>query len=101
MNEVITPGTALNQTCTVADTEYPIALPDGCQHFSIQCRTNDTVRFAFVTGKVAGPSAPYLTLKPGQTYTSPEKMSLPASKSIYVASSVAGVVVEVIPWIKA
>lgn len=100
MNEIIQPGTPLNQTCTVADTEYEIALPAGCQHFSIQCRTAFDVRFAFVTGKVATPTAPYLTLKSGQTYTSPEKMSLPTGKSLFVASSQAGVVVEVLPWIK-
>lgn len=99
MNETILPGTPLNTTLVTADTEYPITLPAGCQHFSFQCRSGAEVRFAFATGKVAASTAPFLTLKAGQTYTSPEKMAL-ASATLYVASSVAGVIVEVLPWVK-
>ena len=102
MNEVIKPGTPVNQTCTLADTEYSITLPAGCQHFSIQCRTAFAFRIAFVAGKVAAPTAPYITIKSGSSYTTPEKLSLDASitPTLFVASSEAGVVIEFLPWIK-
>ena len=101
MNEVLQPGTPINLTLTNADTEYPATLPAGCQHFSFQCRTAADIRFAFVTGKVATPTAPYLTLKATGSYNSPEKMSLkPGSETLYFASGTAGVIVEIIPWIK-
>lgn len=98
-SEVIHPGTPINLTLTSADTEYSTSLPAGCAHFSFQCRTAFDVRFAFVTGKVAGSTAPYLTLKSGNAFSSPEKLSLkPGFETIYFASSQAGVVVEVVPW---
>lgn len=95
-SEVMQPG-IINQTLTNADTEYTISIPGGCKHFSFQCRTAFAVRFAFVTGKVAGSTAPYATLKSGGAYTSPEKMSVAAS-TLYLASSEAGVVVEFVYW---
>ncbi len=100
MNIVIKPGTPINLTLTDANFEYSAALPGGCQHFSFQCRTAFDIRFAFVTGKVATPTAPYLTLKSGGSFSSPEKLSLAAGfETIYFASAQAGVVVEIIPWI--
>lgn len=102
MNEVIKPGTPINLTLTLADTEYNAALPAGCQHFSFQCRTAFDIRFAFVTAKVATPTAPYLSLKSGGSFSSPEKLSLATGfETLYFASGQAGVVVEIIPWVKA
>lgn len=101
MNEVLKPGTPINLTLTLVDTEYTTNLPAGCQHFSVQCRTSFDCRMAFVTGKVATPTAPYATLKSGQTYSSPVKMSLaPGFEALFFASAQAGVVMEIIPWIK-
>lgn len=97
---VMIPDTIINQTLTNADTQYTVTLPAGCSHYSFQCRTAFDVRFAFVTGKVATPTAPYATLKSGQAYSSPEDFTLKAgSETIYFASSQAGVVVEIVPWI--
>lgn len=99
MNEVIRPGTPINLTLTLASTEYSATIPAGCQHFSIQCRTAFDVRFAFVTGKVAGSTSPFNTIKAGGSYTSPEKLSM-AETTIYFATAEAGVIVELMPWIK-
>ena len=104
MNQVLQPGdtngAVINLTLTNANAEYSATLPQGCLHFSFQCRTSYDVRFAFVTGKVAGPSAPYVTLKADKAFSSPEKLSLKHDRNvIYFASSQAGVVVEIVPWV--
>ena len=54
------------------------------------------MRYAFTTGKVATPTAPYFTLKAGMTYYK-EGLDL-SSKTLYVASSNAGDIVELITW---
>ena len=88
--------TLYNVTCTVADTEYSQALPAGTKVLAFQCRTSFDVRFAFVTGKVAGPVAPYMTLKADYSYVM-DTADL-ATGTLYVASSQAGVVVEIECW---
>jgi hypothetical protein len=90
--------TVYNVTCTLADTEYSQALPTACQAFEFQARTEATVRFAFVTGKVAGPTAPYMTLKAGDYFYSNALSPAFASQTLYVASPTAGTVVEIITY---
>lgn len=85
------------KTLTNANTEYSHALDSVCKYFSIQCRSAFDVRFAFATGKVAGSTDPYMTLKAGQTYSTPEDWENGAS-TIYLASPQAGVVVEILEW---
>lgn len=88
--------TTYNVTLTSADTEYSQALPSDCRAFSFRCRTSYNVRFAYVTGKVAGPTAPYQTLRANGEYW---KDSVhPASLTLYLASDEAGVVVEIEAW---
>lgn len=91
--------TPYNVTCTVADTEYSQALPGNCRGFEFQARTEATLRFAFVTGKVAGSVAPYLTLKAGDYYYSPSLNQGASPSTLFVACSTAGVVVEVLCWV--
>lgn len=74
MSEVLYP-IVRNVTLTLADTEYSQSLPVGTRYFSMQCRTGYDVRYAFITGKVATPTAPYMTVKSGQWYNAPEKFS--------------------------
>lgn len=90
--------TVYNKTLTTADTEDSQAMPDGCRGFEFQCRSGADVRFAFVTGKVAASTAPYMTLKAGDYYYSwPLNQGISPS-TLYLASSTAGVVVEIIAW---
>jgi len=91
--------TPYNVTCTVADTEYSQALPANCRGFEFQARTEAVLRFAFVTGKVAGSVAPYLTLKAGDYYSSPAINQAASPSTLYVASPTAGTVVELIAWV--
>ena len=81
------------KTLTVADTEYPVAIPSSAREIRFRCRTLFDVRYAWVTGKVAGPVDPYHTVPAGLEYRSDMKDL--TGKVLYLASSEAGVVVEI------
>ena len=87
-----TTPTIYNVTLTSANTEYSQALPANTREFRFMCRTLFDVRFAYTTGKVATPTAPYMTLGAGLNYFS-DYNNL-SSQTLYFASSTAGVVVE-------
>ena len=82
----------VNLTLASANTEYSQEML-GAKKFTIQCRTNFAVRFAYVAGKVAAPTASYITIKAGSVYWE-DDISL--DKTLYFASSEAGVIVEII-----
>lgn len=94
---VPTTSTPYSVTLTLANTEYSQALPNGCRAFEFQCRTLVDVRWAFVTGKVAGSTDPYRTLKAGAAYHSFDLYQATGS-TLYFASSTAGSVVELLAW---
>lgn len=96
----MTAPTIYNLTLTLADTEYSQQLPGNCKQYDVQCRTAAAVRFAYETGKVATPTAPYATLKAGGTFTSDFVPQANAQDgiTIYFASSTAGAVVEIIAY---
>ena len=95
----ITTPTSYNTTLTTANTEYSQALPSNCRYFEWQCRTEADVRYAFATGKVAGPTAAYHTLKAGDYYFSPQIAQGAAPSTLYWASATAAVVVELLAWV--
>lgn len=86
--------TIYNITLTSANTEYPQALPDHTKKLTFQCRTANDIRFAFVAGKVATPTAPYGTIKSDGAYD--EKDLDLVSKTLYLACGSAGKVVEIV-----
>lgn len=90
--------TIYNVTLTVANTEYSQAMPYYCRGFEFQCRTEHDIRFAFQTGYVATPTAPYMTLKAGDYYYSPDISQDTAQSTLYFASATAGAVVEIVSW---
>ena len=92
----VTTPTVYNVTLTNANTEYSQALPANTREFRFHCRTLYDCRFAWVTGKVATPTSPYLTLFAGSDYYS-DNDNL-ASQTLYLASSTAGVVIEIECW---
>jgi len=96
--QVATP-TTYNVTLTVADTEYSQAMPVNCRYFEWQARTEVDIRFAFAAGKVAGPAAPYNTLKGGDDRYTPALNQGASPSTLYLASSTAGTVVEIIAWV--
>ena len=87
-----------NVTLTLADTEYSQAMPVNCRGFEFQSRGQADVRFAFATGHVAGPVAPYHTLKAGDYYYSFAINQGATPSTLYLASGVAGTIVEIIAW---
>jgi hypothetical protein len=90
---------AYNVTLTLALTEYSQALPASCRRFRFCCRTAVDVIYAFVTGKVVGPTAPYLTLKATRDYDSGPISQGASPSTLYLASATAGVVVEIEAWV--
>lgn len=88
-----------NETLTDADTQYPVTLTN-IRGLTMQCRSPGVdVRFAFTIGKVAASTAPYFTLKADSEFELPR---MPRGESftgtLYLASSVAGVIVEILYW---
>ena len=81
---------------TLADTQYPLALPANTKKFSIQCNDAVDTRISFVTGKVATPTAPYEILFAGQPYW--EEGIYLSSKTIYAACGSAGKKMFVRVW---
>jgi len=96
MSDISTRPTSYNITLTVANTEYSQLLPSGTKELRFRCRTLFDVRFAWVTGKVAGSADPYLTLPAGSDFFSDRKDI--SGKTLYLASTTAGVVIELCVW---
>lgn len=90
--------TVYNISLASPNTEYSQALPTDCAGIEFWSRAGYAIRWAFVTGKVAGPTEPYLTNKPNAFYESPGMLDL-SSKTIYFATAAsAGDTVEMIVW---
>lgn len=53
---------------TTHDTEYSLTLPGQVKCIEIQAREASDIRMAFETGKVAGSTDPYMTIKSGTRY---------------------------------
>lgn len=89
-----------NVEMTAADTEYSQELPAGCKAFSLSVQAPDKTkyfRYAYVTGKVATPTAPY------KSYTCDvevyqENLNLTA-QMLYFACSEAGKVMQIEAWV--
>jgi len=85
-----------NKTMTLADTEYFQALPANTKKYTIQTRDGTAFRMAFVTGKVAVPTEPYLTIDTDGFHH--EDSINPASLTLYFACGDALKVIEIIAW---
>lgn len=91
--------TIRNVTLTNANTEYSQALAENCRSFSMQARGSADVRFAFETGKVAGATAPFATMKSSGAVSSPELFqNNTGALTLYFASGTAGTIVEIVEW---
>ena len=95
-SEVATSKPAIyNLALTVANTEYSQVVTN-IHTLKFQCRTSDVVRYAYVADKVAGSTAPYMTLKANQVF-SQYNVSV-SSMTLYFASGTAGAVMEITKW---
>jgi len=96
--EITTPY-IYNVTLTAADTEYSQALPAQTKRFSVSIRDGadtNNFRVAFVTGKVATPTAPYAKYPADVEYY--EDGVFLNGVTVYVAGSHAGDVAQIIAW---
>ena len=82
-----------NKTLTLADTEYSQALPAGCKKIMVQCRTAYDVKMTYTSG---GSGTTYYTLKANTWYW--DDFIDGTVKTIYMQSTQAGVVVEILCW---
>jgi len=86
-----------NVTLTNANTEYSQALSANTKKFSVHLRDFSAFRFAYAAGKVATPTAPYLTVPAGGEMI--EELIQPSSITLYFASSDAGKIAEIEEWV--
>ncbi len=95
--QISTTPTIYNVTMTNIDTEYSQALPAGTKRFSAQIiETDQPFRIAYVTGKVATPTAPYYTNQKAKEYY--EDTLLLAATTLYFACGDAGNIVQILAW---
>jgi hypothetical protein len=88
-----------NVSLASAATEYSQALPSGTKRFSVSIQDGSVVnnfRVAFVTGKVATPTAPYIK-RPCNVEYFEDGINLTGA-TLYLAGSNAGDVAQVIAW---
>jgi len=93
-------------TMTLANTEYSFVLPVNTVRWGMKSRGGNAFRFATVTGKVATPTDPYVTVAAGQIFNSAELEPLApgdglAGQTIYVGTDTAGDVIEVWTYLHA
>jgi len=88
-----------NVPMTNANTEYSQALPANVKKFVVMIQENDTAfRVAFVTGKVATPTAPYYALPSGASYNEDFVQGSIAALTVYFACGTAGKNIQIIAW---
>ncbi len=87
-----------NVTMTNANQEYSQELPARTMQVLIKCQDGTAMRVAFVTGKVAAPTAPYYTIVANGIL---EIRGLDSGEAftIYVASAGVGKIVEWLYWV--
>lgn len=82
----------INETLTLADTEYAIVLPTNLRRYWIYARDGKgKLKLSFVPGETA---TNYVTIDRGYIYDS-ENISVLAGKTIYLLSSSSSIEVEV------
>ena len=88
--------TVYNTTMTTADTEYSQALPAGTGQYQIRRQDGGAMRLAYVTGKVAAPTAPYLDIPAG--HADEEVIDSRIALTLYFAADDAAKVAEIKCW---
>jgi len=100
LQQVGTTPTPYNMSIVANDTEYSQVLPTGTKFFEMHIQDDSCAyRVAYVTGKVVGKVAPYLSKLVGAYYYETCLLT-PANLTLYFASSAgAGKVMEIIVWV--
>lgn len=93
----LTAATLFHLVGASGSVEYSQALPDNCRRLSVQCQQDAITRYAWVTGKVATPTAPYWTLKAADTYLN-DQLKL-VSQTLYLGAATHTLTWEIEAWI--
>lgn len=88
-----TTGEVLTKTCTLADTEYSQALPEGTKIFDIKIRGHSDLKWCFTSG---ASGTTYSEIEAGSSFQSPPIYAV--EMTLYFQSPDAGAVVEIIAW---
>ena len=96
--------TVYNIAMLLANTEYSQAIPVYTKMLRFRARgALQDVRYAWVTGKVAGPATPYLTLMAGMDYSLSDihvgGLTGASNLTLYVACAIAGLSIELECWV--
>ena len=95
--------TIYNVTMTNADTQYSQQLSQYTKKFMIHTRDESTFRLAFVTGIVAVPGSPYLTIPSGARHYEDgvflRVQTADWNGTLYFASDSAGKIIEILEWV--
>jgi len=84
---------------TLADTEYSQQFPVDTLKVLAHTRDESSFRFAWETGRVATPTAPYFTvLTGGRYYEDDVNLRADTHRTLYFASAYAGKVMEILVW---
>jgi hypothetical protein len=98
VNKATTPA-IYNVAITDGSTEYSQAMPATTKKFLVHCRDGTEFRLAFVTGKVAVPNEPYLTVRANSSYN--DDLIEPATLTLFLAcAGGAGInkKIEIVAW---
>lgn len=90
--------TSYNVTMTLADTQYSQVLPAGLKRVQLRCIDGTAMRYAYATGTVAAPTAPYHVLPANGVYWD-ELDGQATQLTLYVACGSAGKVAEILAWV--
>lgn len=84
-----------NISLLLADTEYTITIPSGTKKFAIRSRTGlPKMQLSYIAGQS---SSNFITIYPGNIYTENDLL-LQASINVYIQSSKASQIIEVVSW---
>lgn len=86
-------------TLTNANTQYSLVLPRGTKRYELFTNhASGAFRFAYETGKVAGPTEPYYNVPNGFVFNV-DGLDFTDPVTIYLASDTAGLIVNVHYWV--
>lgn len=94
-SETLSP-TVVNVTLTDNHTEYSENITAGAKYFTLLCRDGTAFRYAFVTGKVATPTEPYMTCPTNGSVK--ESVLLSENRTVYLGCDTSGKVIEILIW---
>jgi hypothetical protein len=84
--------TIYNLTLTSANTEYSQSIPEYTSKIMIKCRTSSAIKLSYTSGESG---SLYMTIPSGQTYWDD---NIGTASTIYLQSTSAGVVAEILCW---